>query len=87
VPLLDRLWLGGALDLGLAIGGSASDETRVGLQLFPRVQLDLLASQVGRVRVGDFMALGVVLTQYLGASGSQGWTATAQLLLGLSLGG
>jgi hypothetical protein len=83
--LVERLWLGVAFDVGLAVHQWV-DSTRQGLTLFPRAQLDVIAAQLGQVRVAVFTALGYDFVQYVGGGAATGWTGQIVWLLGISVG-
>jgi len=82
----DRVWLGFALDFGLLIL-AGEPRTLYGLQLFPRLQVEVAAVDVGGFRMAPFAAVGS-MGMPVGDIGPDwlGWSVAAQLLFGVSFG-
>jgi hypothetical protein len=85
--LSDFIWLGSAIDLGahIAIGSN----NKVGVEVFPRLEIDVQLGQSGRLKTGLFASFGPMLatglTDYM--QGSSGSIAALQLLAGFLVGG
>jgi hypothetical protein len=90
VPLKDTLWLGTALDAGVAIHdfrGEMTERTLYGLQLFPRAHFEAALLRFDRVKVAAFTDAGAMVVQYLSGASARGWSVNLEILLGLSIGG
>lgn len=84
----DRIWLGGAMDLGvhIAIGTSTS----AGAEVFPRFEIDGQLVQSGNLKLGLFGSFGPMFAPALKdytRSGLTGTYVSLQMLAGLIIGG
>ena len=83
----DLIWLGSAIDLGVHI--AIGSNNKVGVEVFPRLEVDVQLGQSGRLKTGLFASFGPMLatglTDYM--QGSTGSIAALQLLAGFMVGG
>jgi len=86
--LSERVWIGGVADMGVQIVMHPSDSAKLGLELFPKFEIDSLAVQSGGVKLGFFGAFGPMFVPWMGQYAHNADSAVAlQLLIGLMLGG
>jgi hypothetical protein len=85
---VERLWFGGALDLGVHI--AIGTGTSAGAEVFPRLEIDGQILQSGSLKLALFGSFGPVfapaLTDYM-RSDSDGPYVSLQMLLGVMVGG
>jgi hypothetical protein len=93
----ERVWVGAALDLGLTVMDiQGFDDTFLGIEVFPRIHVDVMLGRAGQLRFGLWSALGPRLVPFVGSTLAttdggrldiSAWSANLQFLFGISLGG
>ena len=86
-----RVRLGGVLDMGAHVALPEGAGIRTGIQVFPRLQVDVLCLD-GPIKLGIFVALGPLIAPWYRGDVSMddrgtGWAVWAQTLIGMTLGG
>ncbi len=86
----DRVWLGMALDVGLAIWGSDLMDTFVGFHFNPLFDVEVMLFAVGKFRLGLYSTFGPMFTP-LAATEFQrvdytGWMVNLAMAIGITVG-
>jgi hypothetical protein len=83
----DRIWLGGAMDLGVHL--AFGNDHKVGVHCFPRFEIDGQVAQSGRFRLALFGSFGPLLAPGIGdyVNGGVASLVALQMLAGVMVGG